>query len=182
MSYCATPDAIVLNYGLWHKADHARNLAMLEAQLQDQWRHSRGAGSAPPLLVLVLPWRVRRHWSKASGTTQYDSQLASAEPQYVAETLREVGLEMAAMCERFAPYCYALDAWQLSYGRAKDSEDGRHFDYDTPTLNTIMALLTNAVGMQVPPRVADRGVAAKAVAVGCCGVRNVGAAGGACAG
>lgn len=133
----------------------------------------------PPLLILVLPWRVRRHWSKAQGSTQRDPELATAEPQYVPRTLRNIGLELTRMCQRFAPHCYTLDAWQLSYDRAKDSEDGRHFDYDTPTLNTIMSLMVNAVGMLVPPG----GTAANALAstteqrqghgTGCCGIRHV---------
>ena len=79
LSYCRPPDVLVLNYGLWHKAGHERNLAALEAMLQSYYspqppetaaRVNASAGSGGdrdvrrPLLVLVLPWRVRRHWSK----------------------------------------------------------------------------------------------------------------------
>jgi hypothetical protein len=125
---------------------------------------------------LVLPWRVRRHWSKAQGSTQRDPELATAEPQYLPATLRRVGLELARICERFSPHCYAIDAWQLGYGRAKDSEDGRHYDYDTPTLNTIMSLMVNAVGTLLPPPppvpAHAAGHAGQQSATGCCGVRQ----------
>ena len=245
LSYCSTPDVVVLNYGLWHKGNHARNLAMLEAQLETHWptrrpgsissnfrNHTRrtkrddeahgasievdksgpsskdrnstqsqtraGRGTMrtlstpPPLLIVVLPWRVRRHWSKPQGSTQRDPELATAEPQYAPKTLRKIGLELTRICERFAPHCYALDAWQLSYLRAKDSEDGRHFDFDTPTLNTIMSLMINAVGMLVPPSgntganilTSPKGQRpGHRSADGCCGIRHVaGSAGYPCTG
>ena len=238
LSYCSTPDVVVLNYGLWHKGNHARNLAMLEAQLETHWPPRRPgfisskfrnrtihrqtkrddeahgasievdnsglssrdrnsnqsqttAARPPPLLILVLPWRVRRHWSKAQGSTQRDPELATAEPQYAPKTLRNIGLELTRMCERFAPHCYALDAWQLSYLRAKDSEDGRHFDFDTPTLNTIMSLMINAVGALVPPSENTANTLTSPTgqrqghqsAAGCCGIRHVaGSAGHPCTG
>jgi hypothetical protein len=50
--------------------------------------------------------------------------------------------------------CFALDPWQLAYGRAKDSSDGRHYDYDTPTLNTISALLINSLSLLLAPTAA----------------------------
>ena len=113
-------------------------------------------------------------WTCYRQGTQHDPELLSAEPEYAPATLRQIGETMAAMCARFAPHCYALDAWQLTFGRPSDSEDGRvsaaasrrqlaahalaecvsgcrqHFDYDTPALNTILSLLVNAVGVSLP--------------------------------
>jgi hypothetical protein len=157
----------------------ARDRNITQSQIPAALGATRSRSAPPPLLILVLPWRVRRHWSKAQGSTQRDPDLATAEPQYVPNTLRSIGLELARMCQRFAPHCYTLDAWQLSYGRAKDSEDGRHFDFDTPTLNTIMSLMVNAVGLLVPPG----GTGANALTsttgqrqghgTSCCGMRHV---------
>ena len=64
-------------------------------------------------------------WTCYRQGTQHDPELLSAEPEYAPAKLRQIGETMAAMCARFAPHCYALDAWQLTFGRPSDSEDGR---------------------------------------------------------
>eukprot|EP01050_Picozoa_sp_SAG11_P016964 SAG11_NODE_2382_length_3425_cov_2.571257_1_plen_118_part_00 len=58
--------------------------------------------------------------------------------------------------------CFTLDGWDLAFQRAEDSVDGRHYGYDSPTLNALNALFVSALGA-----LTSQGSQAE-----CCGVRD----------
>ena len=58
--------------------------------------------------------------------------------------------------------CFVVDGWDLAYERAGDSEDGRHYRYDSPTANTLLSLFVSGLGA----------LAAQNPEVRCCGVQQ----------